>query len=98
MSFSKISITGNGGTPSGLQVLVNGQPMPGLRSLTLNLDVDKANTVTLDFFTDEIQVDAEALAVLEAIHVKDGGKPAEDELVERVMEALARKAQLNGEV
>lgn len=66
MSFSKISIVGKSGTLLGLQILLDGQPVLGLHSLTLDLSGDEANTVTLGLFVDGIQVDAEALAILEA--------------------------------
>lgn len=77
--MSKLEIKGNSMMANGLTIALDGMPLKSIRSLRLELEAGEANTVAIRFFVDEIDVDAEALAILAA---KVGGKDVVDEMAD----------------
>jgi hypothetical protein len=57
----------------GYKVAIDGQEIEYLRDIELKMGVDEFNHCTLSFFVDELEVDAEFLAALEA-HIKAKNK------------------------
>lgn len=67
MSLPKLEITAPGGMFHDGTVKIDGWEVPGLKRLTVNLDVGSINEVELTIAVDEVHISAEALLKLHAI-------------------------------
>lgn len=71
MALSRLEIKGNSANIWGLEILLDGHPVPGLRDLQLVLTRDDANEVYLFVNIDSVDIDTEALVILEALHDRE---------------------------
>lgn len=61
---NKVTVTSS--KHGGFAVKLNGERVPCLVGFSLNLQVGEANVATFRVLADEVEIDAEALAILEA--------------------------------
>jgi hypothetical protein len=64
--LSSLTIAG-GGTGATTDVRLNGQEVPGLRELVLEISAENATVVTLVIGVDDVDVDADTIVALQAI-------------------------------
>jgi hypothetical protein len=83
MSGLNLKLRNTGIVGNGARVWLDGHEIShGLTGLDISLDVSDATTATLRILVDDLDIDAQTLAVLEA-HVREGGsEPQTDDLVE----------------
>ena len=64
--MANLQIKGNSLFPQGLEILIDGVKIKYLKSLDLTLEEGEANECHISFYVDDVEVDAEVLAELEA--------------------------------
>lgn len=64
--MAKLQIKGKSLNPNDLKILIDGVQISMLKSLRLKLDPECVNTCSITFYVDDVDIDAEVLAELEA--------------------------------
>jgi hypothetical protein len=68
--LAKIEITGKGHSIHDLDIKLDGRKIPGLKEVVLFLDQDSVNEAHIKIGVDEVDISADALITLGAIHEK----------------------------
>lgn len=67
MAFSKLSVELYNPNPRHTKVLLNGEPVPGLRGVNVDWQIDKLTIATLTIALEELHVDTETMIQLRAL-------------------------------
>lgn len=57
MNLHRVTIKGDGPTPQDYRVLLDGEPVKGLRALTLEMADGDINSCTITLMSDEVEVE-----------------------------------------
>lgn len=69
--MAKLEIKGSGYSTHGLDIRIDGQKISGLKGLNLYLEAGTANEMEIKVGVDDIDIDVEAHAILEAFANKN---------------------------